>query len=655
MVKAVREGESLVHHVTRLLITCRERGQGMGSVFALFLILSLISLWLPEKLNPVLFVILLLVVVDRMSSRNKRETPVSAFQYLLLLYALWIAISGSMHYVALSRLEPTSYITISQRTADWGLYTVKRITQIYLLFPLLLLAAIYIFQSRLDIGKKLYLFPIILIPSLIVALYQGLVDIEFLNGPYFSELHQVSGLSQWATSLGFILFFGFPFCLLSLLLVRNWWKRLCFAVIGLVMLWCLQLSGSRTGFLGIILFVCFFPWIWAWAETSLSKATRRVLILAPLICIVIVCILGIFLFETDLIAYSSLTERLHDSYWDFRKGGIARILERSSRSHLWRQGYRLTKESPLSGLGPGGFYRNLDNVRCRYGEDEEIDFMDNVNNHYLQMSSEIGLLGLFFDLLIHVFPLWMLFRIHKRIRNREERWTVGIVFTTLCIGMLLFGTLSATLALDVAWVLTVLLAFLFVVSLRHGYSINKTCFRPLSIVLVFLTLLFTIGTYDNAFGSRGYRAAQLADWWLLEYDDCRPGRNCYEAEEWRDGGIIRWCSRNARLRIPITGELPETIELKFYAHHPDIGQKPVVLRYGGKDGPAHTIELKEKGEKSIQIPLTQSYVCKTVLANGTTRQFFILCLDVSRTWVPEEWGMGDDPRNLGVALLMPAL
>ena len=88
--KAVREGGSLAHHVAQLRITCRGRGHGIVNVFTLFLILSLISLWLPEKLNPVLFAISLLIIVIRLVSGNARNDRVGAFQHLLLVYALWI-------------------------------------------------------------------------------------------------------------------------------------------------------------------------------------------------------------------------------------------------------------------------------------------------------------------------------------------------------------------------------------------------------------------------------------------------------------------------------------------------------------------------------------------------------------------------------------
>jgi O-antigen ligase len=600
-----------------------------------------------DYLNISLFSIILLFTIRLLFKEEGKNKEVKIFQYLLMAYALWIILSTVVHYVALSKLDPLTYITVDKLTNNWGLYFLKRISFVYLLYPVLLIATIYLFQSNFNGHRLLNLLPALAIPSLIIGVYQGLVEIKYLNDPYFAGIGQVSGLEIDANGFGISLSLLFPLCVLSILLARSIWKKLVYISLLILIVWCLIMSGVRTGFLGVILFLGIAPWLWIWVDNNLSRRMRYLLILSPLLLVVLVWGMGIFYVQKNSHSSSVLGKRLEATYSSYKKGGVKEIISYSHRLHLGLQAYRLTKLSPLAGWGPGGFYRNLRNIQFR-SSDRHSSF-DNANNHYLQMSSELGLLGGLFNMLLHAFPLWMVWCIRKRTQNRDERIVTGAVFTTVIIMMLLFLTGPHTTFFSVMWIMVVLQSFLINTALKNGYSFSKFNVKILAGILVFSTAVFLWGTYDNTYGREGYEARQRANWWPYKYE-----KNCYRAEQWKEGRV-RWCKNDAFLqrRLYVDNvKVLKTVKVAFQVHHSDIQTNPVIVSYGGKFGTRHDIIIKDYSWHNIEIPFTEEYIFKFASPLKRQEEYFILSLDVSRTWVPKEWGVNDDPRELGVAVLL---
>jgi O-antigen ligase len=545
-----------------------------------------------------------------------------------MAYALWIILSTVTHYIALNNLDPLTYITMKKETAQWGLWYLKRISFVYLLYPLLFIAAVYLFKSNPYSHKMLCLIPVLVLPSLFIGIYQKIINIYYLNDLFFAGINQVSGLEIDANGFGISLFLIFPLAALAILTNRSIWNKLFFSMLGGIIIWCLLLSGNRTAFLGVVIFIIILPWIWFKANTITSKKKYYLLLIYPLVLLLLTGSIGFLSVRKD---FSSIDYVIHES----------------QRQELGLQAYRLTKISQLSGWGPGGFYRNLHNIRFRNGKTHWN--YDNANNHYLQMSSELGLLGLFSNVFLHLLPLWMVLRIRKQIQDRDERVATGIVLTTVTIMMLLYLTGPHTLSFSVMWSMVVLQSFLIATALKHGYTLKKLNPKMLLFVVLFLTAVFLWGTYDNAFGREGYKARQKADWWPFKYE-----KNCYPDEKWKEG-YVRWCKNDAFLQkflyIDDDKKL-NRLKLAFKVYHPDVQEKPVTVEFGGKSGPVNSVILGDHLWKEIEIPFTDEYKYSFVSPSRRKEWYFVLSLDVSRTWVPKDWGVNNDQRELGVAVLL---
>ena len=583
------------------------------------------------------------VLARYLFGENRKSNDTEVFQRILFLYGFWILFSSTMHYIALSTLDSLAYITVKRQNASWGLQMVGYFTPIYyLLFPLLLSVTINYFKAHNDSHRKLYLLPVMMIASLIIALYQGLVDMKFLNNPVFASDNRVSGLCGDANGLGISLFLLFPLCFLAILNIREFWKKLFFGLLSVTLLWCLALSGSRSGLFGIILFLVFLPLILIYGNPDRFKGWYKVMILSSTIFTLLLISIGLVAFERGFSPSTRLMKRMNTTYFDIKEGGIGSPLKSTGRLELWRQAFRLTILSPLAGWGPGGFYRNLDNIRFRNGENSIL--FDNADNYYLQMSSDLGILGASFNLFLHFMPLWMVFRIRKKIQDQEEKLAIRICFAIVSIMMVLFVVMPNTIGITPMFILVILLAFLFVTALKYGYSFEKVNIKNLGISLALLTILFILGTYDTTFGKNGYTSMRQAPWWPLRYIE-----NCYGIEEWGED-VVRWFKKDAFLRIRLFNPLPQKIKLIFMASHPDIQSKPLTVKFGGKAGVKYEVVVKDNSWKMVEIPITSENVYEFTGPNKSVTKYLILSLDVSRTWIPKEWGVSQDTRELGVLI-----
>jgi O-antigen ligase len=617
-------------------------------LFTLFSFMSIANLWKKHLLFFILGVIFTLFTRILLKEiREKKEIII--FEKILFLYCFWLIFSGTVHYFILKTAAP-SFISVSRQSMNWGLLNIIVLTQHYFLFPLLFLEAIYLLYSL----KYKDLFPIFIIifPSLVIALYQGLVDINFLNIPAFAKSYRASGLWTDANGLGIVTFLLFSPCMLAVFEIPGLLKKMLFFLLSILIFCSLNLSGSRSGILGVFISIIILLSIGFFSNYKYIVRSR---LYKYLIIVFTIVILGLSLARVFPLN-TVLMKRISDSFKNIKEYGILNPIKESGRLELWSEAWRLTILSPLSGWGPGGFINNLQNIRHR--NDESLTLvMDNACNHYLQTTSELGVLGAFFEVLLQFIPLWIVFKARKRIQESEEKWLVIVLFANMLAMLFIYLFGVHTFQSPVLWIYIIQLALLFNTALKYGNILNQLNMKIVWRTFIVLTIFFIAGTYKTTFGSEGYKAMQEAPWWSLKYFK----KNCYGYEEWGED-VVCWCKKNAFLRIPIRSKsLPRKIKLTFAAKHPDIQSKPVVVKFGGKSGVKYEVVVNDDSWHMLEFPVTEDNIFTIITTpNKPHQKYFILSLDVSRTWIPKEWGINlrdgtKDTRELGVVLLLSSL
>lgn len=641
--------------------TLKSKWHDSGTIL-IFIFLTAFSLWLAGRnynLLPIL--ISCFITVKYFITAFRKIDNIKITNLFILFYMILIIISAVMHYAALRELNPSTYITVRPNDAEWGIAVNKIAASSYLLFPLFLVVLINIFLKADKSCKLFMIIPVIFIPSLIVAYYQVFFDIHFLNPTITKWLHEITGLSSDFNGFRLSLFVLFPISIFGVIIYRNIWVKVGFVFLSILILFILILSKSRTGLFGIILFVVLLPGISIWAKQS----KRHVMKIYLICCVIIFTVMGFSLlyYYQDRETNPVSIKRIKQKYAYFQKYGFKKTLittfdknsfiaeKAPSRLEMGYYASILTSLSPTAGWGPGGFLRNIDNIRFQRIHQVQYQHLDNANNHYLQMSADIGIFGALINVILHVWPLWMVFRIRHRITDFRARWIVGISFSIVCIMLILYLTGPHTVNIEVLWVFSCYLAILYVAAFHHGYDFKSVNLKLIALIFVIITFVFAAATYDKTFGQNGYKQYRKSTWWPLGAD-----RNHYDIEQWNEGFVI-WCNKDAVIELPIEDSIPENFNLNLLVMHPDVLINPVTVKYGGKSGAAYSMVIRDKSWNTVNIPVTSEYILErsNPKKGFKTTQSLILSFDVSRTWVPKNYGINDDTRELGVAVLIPEL
>jgi len=513
---------------------------------------------------------------------------------------------------------------------SWGIKNVIGLTRLYLYFPLMLPVAFIFMWTTHKPVNRLLLLQLIFIPSLIVAVYQGIFDVNFYN--IHGMKNVVSGLGTCSNGFGVSLCLLINLAILSFLISKKLLIKFLLGLFILALLYCLYLSGSRTSFLGVSIFIILLPWIYVYAVGLSSKKIRRLLILLPIIIIISAGVIGNFYSIKNPSKPKILYKQLIDTVSDYNQGGIKNILVKSGRYDLNLQAIRLIKIAPLSGWGPGGFFNNLHNIRYQNGEKKRLlDYAA----YYLQLSCELGLTGGSLSIFLYIFPVWMIFSVRKKIINREEKLALTIIAVTIIIFMFLFLTGPHVFSLEVLWLLICMISYLFVSALRYGYSLKKINPSYLLIVFLIFTLLFSFGTYITTFGKYGYQVTQQASWW--------PHKNAwglYTVEKFYKHEVFskcNWTMKEAQINLPaasdilrlhikaskLNSSLPEGLQLNLFVN----------------DQLLDSVHFINGGSKIL------SYYVHNIKNTDIA-----LKLRVNRTFNPFLLGESPDNRDLGVQI-----
>jgi hypothetical protein len=467
-----------------------------------------------------------------------------------------------------------------------------------------------------------------------VAIYQGFVDLTFLNRGFWAYMIRASGTLADPNKLGSVAAFWVAGCIVLLRRRRQPWRMLLTAgaiALGAATVW---VSGSRTGLAAVIvgLAIALFEGARSWRANRAAVDPRKIAIGAAG-ALALALVLAAVLQNAST---HTIVQRGTLGYLPFiGDRGIAA----SANELLWeRFGYgpaaiQMISEYPIEGVGIGTFHPLSHDFGILRGYALAPDNAQMWLRHNL---AEFGLLGSLPMLWWCVVLLGVMFT-----RPAGDRLSFGILRGTL-IG---FGVASTfgmpTQANAIAMTFWVFVFWLWTeaapVTAAQAPAANKPLPTPLIAAGAAIVLLHAGMTAMHAFGD--LRPANRAERWNWYY---RHGYHTNETDktgtdlEPDPGGQSvgrRLTMKDSLAVIPVKGKA-----LKFVAwiDHPDADVRPVHARVWADSNLVFEGDLRRE-PLMLTIPATPG---KSHLRLETS---------IDRTWRPSDHG-SRDRRELGLSI-----
>jgi len=378
-------------------------------------------------------------------------------------------------------------------------------------------------------------------------------------------------------------------------------------------------SGSRTFWLGgaVWSLICFRAWL-----------QRRGLNNRLAITVVLVVLVGVGF----TLSYPQVTETLRQGVQNFapKLTGLERTLATvdsstarealDSRIVFSRIAWKMTQESQFVGVGLGRFPAELHQVASLL-EINLGQWWDNANNFYLQLISEMGVLGS----ICYLWGVWLvvaqLRRANLPLFLQASSPLQQLAQLTLAVLLIVLLTGPHLLFEEVSYFTIILLILASFPAVSPGLSSARAVRQKVALPVALLALLIGL--------SGTYRASEQRRFWGF-----------YPIET-NSEGVFLWSTERARIRnCPI-------MSLRIRALHPDLAASPVTVKLSSR-GPASA----QADSQSIVIDRS-AWLDLPISVSADSG----LDLQVSRLWSPASAagaGVGTDPRWLGVQLAQPS-
>jgi hypothetical protein len=442
----------------------------------------------------------------------------------------------------------------------------------------------------------------------LVALYQGLVDLQFASTPFWAARGRATGTMLDANAYGMVAMLAGPMAFVACL-ARPSGPRVALGSAALVAnLAGVWLSGSRTAALCSVIGLVTLGAAMARASAGLR---RKLLPFA---------IAGALAMGALIVSSSPL-------------GPVRRLLESPDSSvvlALNREPYgtialRMMRDYPATGVGAGGY--NViapDYSRPFWGS--RLQF-DNAQNWWRQIAAEGGLLGSLAPFVLSALLAWCVVRPPPVPERRRE--------AVLVRGSLVALGVASTISMPTQSPVVML----WLCSLA-GWLPWLVAAPPRSVVL-------WRPWPKAAWLVAGAAAAALAAGQVaLANGPLDPGARARRLNRERIVGTtrpekpfgaraFRWTGRTASFEWPVTAQW---LVLRFWAPHPDVAARPVHVAITTAcgvvfDGDLHNPEVVSL---ALRLPRDLSRI-------GAS-------FDVSHTWQPSSSGNSSDTRELGVGV-----
>ncbi|HEX3703500.1 MAG TPA: O-antigen ligase family protein [Vicinamibacterales bacterium] len=460
-----------------------------------------------------------------------------------------------------------------------------------------------------------------------VGLYQGFVDVLFLNGGLFGYMGRASGTMLDANPFGVISAIWGP-ALLALAVGTRRRMPIVGGVAALLLSWVgVWASGSRTAIATAGIILLFLVW-----QTVHATRVRhaRAWLLAGASALLVAAGLAVAAgSSTQVSGFSRLRATVPSlSFQSIRAFGT----EMWNRNHYGDASTQMILEHPLVGVGLGSF----STLVVDYGKQSnggEWLTPDNAQNWYRHQLAQMGIVGsvgwmIWLGLLAAFFR-----RTARNAALRERRFEAGAI-TGALVGVAVVSLVGMPTA-NTAAALTAMV-FVFWYAALADPAIDARSLSRSSVP--------RIATMRQGLAAGALLVAFLAGTLFVGWARLRPPQRAlrfgweyvsgfYDHEQLSRDTLFRWTAGHAMDVFPVRDRY---LRLRYWVHHPDVERRPVHV-----DIWLQNRHIVDEMLKSVA-PVTE-YVR---LWPDDPRM--MLEARVSRTWKPSDYGEGDT-RDLGLA------
>ena len=441
----------------------------------------------------------------------------------------------------------------------------------------------------------------------LVALYQGAVDLSFLNTANWAAQRRATGTLLDANAYGMCAILAGPMAFVAMRATRLKQGTTIATLILIINVIGMWMSGSRTAALaGVAGMIAVGLASWS---TS-SRVIRRVL---PLTAAAVAVLTAAVLLAPRAIGPLG---RL----FDLPQGASSRLAELWTRGGYGTAAMMMIREHPLAGVGLGAYHILVPDYRVFVHQTMPID---NAQNWWRHQAAELGLLGGLTLFAWSGLLIWKVF---------AGRTAPGQAFTATAVRGLLVGLGLCSLLgmptqspLVLLWFM-LLVAWLTVAITNADVPLLHRRGVAVCVAAAVLSVAYAGTQLVLGFGALSVpvRAAAIT----------RPLVTGTYSPEQGPAGEFRWTRREANFYWPVTDRY---VLLTVDVQHPDVVQQPVQLTISTPCSTILDVPLRSTDPLTVgfQVPEGQKMVHWTIR--------------VSRTFKPSDFG-GEDTRRLGATV-----
>jgi len=469
--------------------------------------------------------------------------------------------------------------------------------------------------------------------SMSFGMYQSIFNQDIGKNLLNIEMNLVNGTFKDSLSLGVFLALTIPFFLGAVFSFKGMGRVFSFVCLFMAIALIFR-TGSKIGLVSMLIslfffFFFFFRFSWDLKGRAILRLDKAKILVLLIVIVVVTSIL-----------YTSIQSNRHEtaSISRFKDMFDQGTLESTfyNRGPKWKSALAMLKDYPCTGIGVGAYIVELPNYMAMIWNAQN-PHADSAENYFLQVGSELGIIGL-------IVILWLFgmigYSLIKYLLNKSCYGSQPYLFIGVGVGIgsyfihLLYHTYIGSFEIKYIFWLFVTLLFCLIKDTSEQQK-NKRDFKiPWYLGFAVIGVFTGLHLWNSSHSlSLKQRTNDL---------NLKHNFGFYETEKLPSGDEFSWSKQRAGRSITIKGPV---LAVPLHASHYDIAENPVHVKI---------FLLKEffKEKKLLEEITLQN--------NGWhTRKYYLpeelnstvlLFLEVSRTWNPHEILGVPDSRNLGVAL-----